>query len=154
MKDSFRDWAATYHIHVDDSLDALRKFRLGIQQRLGTLDLRRPDKPDSSLRRRQFAFFDQLLQRARDFENGHTSAGIVIGSRPLMIEMATEGDLFALELGIGARNRAGHNLVTSRMLSRADHSMKPHLLAMRQPLTQRSRHFKRSHESKGPDFRK
>ena len=44
-------------------------------------------------RTRELAVGDQLLQRPRHFENGDTTAGVVVGARPLMVEMTRIGDL-------------------------------------------------------------
>ncbi len=41
-----------------------------------------------------FSSVMSFLQSARDFEDGDATAGVVVGAGSLMVEMATESDLF------------------------------------------------------------
>ena len=134
MKDGFGNWAAAYHVHVNGCFDVLGQIGARIEQRGCAFDLRRPDESDRSGRARQLAFVDQLLQGTCDFENGHATAGIVIGSGPLVVKMATESNLFLLQLRIGARNRRSNNLIVGCMFTGANHGMKVDLLSSCQTL--------------------
>ena len=94
----------------------LRELRLAVQQRQRAFDFRRPDKADRACRPREFSVVDQLLQRARHFQNRHAAAGVVVRAGPLVIQMATERDLFVFKFRIGAGNRRGHDLQVPGML--------------------------------------
>ena len=112
-------------------LDPFRKLRLSVQERDRALNLRWPDKPNRPRRPRQLPLGNQFLKRPRDFQNRYATAGIVVGSRPLMIQMAGKCDLLVLQLAIGSSDRRRHHLIVPRMLPRLGDRMQPNLFALR-----------------------
>jgi hypothetical protein len=121
VKYGFGFRASADHVHVDDSCDALGEFGLAVEQGHGAFDFGREKETDGAGGGSELLVVDQLLQRAGDFEDGGAAAGVVVGSGPLVVEVATEGDLFLLPFGVGAGNGSGHDFVVARMLSRFDH---------------------------------
>src|SRR5262249_14620839 len=105
-------------------------------------------------RPRQLVFTDQLLQGAGDFEDGCATAGIVVGSRSLVIEMATENDLLVFKPGIGAGDGCSDDLVVSRVLPGADHGVEADLFSVGQTIAQGAGGFERDHEGEGLGLRK
>src|SRR5258708_37723137 len=131
MEHGFGHWAASDHVHVNGCFDAVGKLRSGIEQRHSALNFWRPDKADGPSRPRQLAFRDQLLQCARDFQDSHAAAGVVICSGTLMVEVATVNNFFVFEFGIGAQDCCGDTFGISWMLSGANCGVEEHLFAMR-----------------------
>src|SRR5439155_9468055 len=86
---------------------------------------------------------------AGDFEDGDAATGVVVGAGTLVLEVATEGDLFVFELGIGRRDRGGNDFEISGMLSRFDYRAQLDLLALAEAFTQRACSFQRNHEAEG-----
>ena len=145
---------SAHHVHVHYRLDPLCKLRLGIQQRNCPFNLRRPNKSNRPRRSRQRPLVDQLLQRPRHLQNRHAPAGIVVRSRPLMVQVARKRNLLLLQLRIRPRNRRRHHFIISRMLSRLHHRMQPDLFSALQPFLHRPRRLQRHHERKRLVLRK
>ena len=90
----------------------------------------------------------ELLQRARDFEDGDASAGVVVGTGPLMVEVAGKSDFFLFELGIGARDGAGDDFVVAGMLAGLDNGVETDFFAFGQAFAHGTTCFQRNHEAK------
>src|SRR5882724_11903076 len=88
------------HVHVDRGHNTPREFRLRIQQGDSALDFRWPDEPDRSSWPRQLPVIDQLLQRPGHLEYGDATTGIVVGPRPLMVQVTRKRELAFLQCRI------------------------------------------------------
>ena len=73
----------------------------------GAFDFWSPHDTQSALRLRQSTRLDEVRENTGGFEDGDTSAAVVVGTRTFVIEVATVND-FARR-GIGAGNRTGHD---------------------------------------------
>src|SRR3954468_4501675 len=135
MKHALRVRPSAHHVHVDSHFDALGEVRFRIQQGSGAFNLRWPDEAEGPGRSRELAVGDQLPQSSRDFENGDTPAGVVVGAWPLMIEVTRIGDLSVWPRS--AINSCCYYFVVGRVLPRLHPGMQPNLLAMKQPVFQR-----------------
>ena len=124
------------YVRVSTDMQAEDGQSLAVQQRQRPFDLRRPNKSNRSRGPRQLPPADQLLQRSRYFQNGHATAGVVIGSGPLVVKMATESDLFLFQFGIGAGNGGCNHFVIRCMITGTHHRVQTDMLSARQALPQ------------------
>src|ERR1700692_3650256 len=104
MEDRLRLRAPSYHVEVNGRLDARGQLRPAVEQRHRPLDLRRPDESNGAARRRDALLVDQLVKRPGNCQDGGAAAGVVVRSRPRMIEVTTEDDLLIANGGIDAGN--------------------------------------------------
>jgi hypothetical protein len=79
---------ATHHIHVNVGAQPGPDLRMPAEIGHRTFDLRPPHEAQRPLRAWQGPGLDQSCQDPGGLQNGDTTAPVVVGSRPLVIQMA------------------------------------------------------------------
>jgi hypothetical protein len=92
---------AAHHIHVNVGAHGCPDVRVSAQIRHGALDFRTPDETQRSLRTFEAAVADQAGKHPRGFQNRDATTAIVVGTRPLVIEVAAINDLPSACIGAG-----------------------------------------------------
>ncbi len=70
-------------------------------------------------------------------KDGHAAARVIVRAGPLVIEMATESDLFSAQTWVGAGDGSSDHIIKTGMLSGSHGRMKSNLLSAR-PSTSKS----------------
>src|SRR5688500_1636384 len=100
MKDCCGFRPTSNHIHMPNCFDSGRQCRPCVEESNSPLDLRWPDKTNRPCGSGNLVFADEFAERACHFENGYASAGVVVGARPLVIEMTTESDFLSAQIRV------------------------------------------------------
>jgi hypothetical protein len=98
---------------------------------------------------RQLAGADQRLERSRHFENGDATAGVVIGARPLMIQVTGECNFLIFQPRVRSGYDGGNHFVECRVLAGHHHRMQTNRLLGVEPLLHPAGGLERHHEGKG-----
>ena len=122
------------------------EFGPGVEQGDRALDLGRPDEADRPLRARQPAGGDEPVQATGDLEDSRAAAGIVVGARRRVIEMAGKNDLLIAPF---ARDHRGRDQIGPRRAPRLDLGAKPDRLTGLKPLLPCPGLGRRDHEGEG-----
>ena len=138
--------AATDHVEVDRGAGAPRDLGTVVQQRQRALDLGREDEAQGARRPRQAAVGDQRRERPRHFQDGGATAGVVVGARPRVVEVAGEDQLLLASRRVGAGEGRGDHVVGAVVLPGAHSGVQANRLAAREPRLQLARRAERDHE--------
>src|SRR5262245_10846663 len=82
-------------------------------------DFGRPDETNGARRPRDLAFTNQFGERARNLQNGHAAACVIVCPWARMVQVTAIGDLLVAQAWVRARDDGGDDVIKSVVASGA-----------------------------------